>query len=98
MSRTLIVIVKKTTQQQFSMVYIPFSTTEVTSKCSKYERNHKPHHFYGLYEYGPWKIVLNLLDLGMTVRAAAGLIVHVLAILFCAYWLLASKALCQSLC
>ena len=80
------------------MVYIPLSTMEMTSKCSKYERNHKPHHFYGLYKYVPWKVVVDLFDLGMTVRAAAGLIMHVLAILFCAYWLLASKALCWSLC
>lgn len=80
------------------MVYIPLSTMEVTSKCSKHEWNHKPHHFYGLYEYRSWKVVLDLLDLGMTVRVAAGLIMHVPAILFCAYWLLANEALCQNLC
>lgn len=78
------------------MVYLPLSTMEVTSKCSKHEWNHEPHHFYGLYEYGSWQVVVDLLDLGMTVRAAAGSIMHVLAFLFLLRT--ASKALCQGLC
>ena len=72
-SRVVIVIVEK-----------QINSMEVTSKCSKHEWNHEPHHFYGLYEYGPWQVVVDFLDLGMTVRAAAGSIMHVLAFLFCA--------------
>ena len=66
-SRTVIVIVKNKSTVIFHCLY---ALTNHDVKCSKHAWNHKPHHFYGLYEYGPWKFFVDLLDLGMTVRAA----------------------------